>query len=57
MPNKTIEKCLQLHSVKYDTINGKIIAYDYYTIGTVNGVDFVDVTGYSKNQLLEFLGY
>jgi len=58
MDNKTIKNILEEHHIEYMEINGYIVALEHYTNTNGSaGINFVDVTGWTVNQLLTFLGY
>ena len=58
MAAETIKQILTAHNIKFMEIEGYIVALEYWT-GTngSNGVNFLDVTGWTKKQLFDWLGY
>lgn len=58
MAAETIKRILEDHSIEYMEFNGYIVALEYWT-GTngSSGVNFLDVTGWSRKQLFDWLGY
>lgn len=57
MSNIKIANVLKAHGIEYRIINDSIIAYNYYTFKGCTGCELCDLTGYTLQGLLEFLGY
>jgi len=59
MENKSILKILKAHSIEAREENKQVIAttvfYNIYTKET--GMEEINLTGYTKKQLFEYLGY
>lgn len=58
MTAETIKRILEDHSIEYMEFEGYIVAFERWTdIKGNNGVNFLDVTGWSRKQLFDWLGY
>lgn len=58
MAAETIKRILEDHSIDYMEIEGYIVAYERWsdTDGN-NGINFIDVTNWTRKQLFDWLGY
>ena len=58
MAAETIKRILDDHSIDYMEIEGYIVAFERWadTEGK-HGINFIDVTGWSRKQLFDWLGY
>lgn len=52
-----LTKLLDAHGINYDIIDNKVIADNSYTIDGILHADTIDLTDFSKEQLLTWLGY
>lgn len=59
MSNYLIEAILQHHNKQVKTLNGLLYSgTDYYDLyNNTNSVEWVNVTGYTLNQLKDYLNY
>lgn len=55
--NPRTQPILQQHGVKTKVENKQLFALDEYTLNTVYGCDWINVTGYNIKQILNFLNY
>ena len=52
-----LTKLLDAHGINYDIIDNKVIADNSYAIDGILHADTIDLTNYSKEQILAWLGY
>lgn len=58
MTAETIKRILEDHSIEYMEFEGYIVAFERWTdTKGNNGVNFLDVTRWSRKQLFDWLGY
>lgn len=52
-----LTRILDRHYINYEVIDGKVMAEEHYTINGVPGMDIIDLTDISPEQLYDWLGY
>lgn len=57
MSNISIKKVMDLHSIFCWISNGRVYAIESYTLDGKGYEDTIDVTGWTKKQILDWLGY
>lgn len=58
MTTETIKRILNDHSIEYMEYGGYIVVLERWTGSNGNsGVNFIDVTGWDRKQLFDWLGY
>ena len=58
MTTETIKRILNDHNMEYLEYNGYIMVLEHWTESNGNsGVNFIDVTGWTRKQLFDWLGY
>lgn len=58
MAVETIKQILKDHSVEYIEIKGYIVALeDWNGIDGSSGINFIDMTSWSRKQIFDWLGY
>jgi len=53
----TLKRHLADHHVTSRTVDGRILALECYTLNREYCADWIDITGWSKNDLFGWLGY
>lgn len=52
-----LTRILELHGINYEVVNGRVIADECYTLDGNFYTEQIDITNYTKTQLLDWLGY
>lgn len=53
---KTINT-LEIHGIHHRTESGRVLALDMFTHGGQQAAEWVDVTDWTRHDLMEWLGY